>query len=56
MNGPNFDSGCPGAVHQDGRPSSRYCKGTGNPGTGYSYPWWEQCCSWDGDECQPKGN
>ena len=58
MNGPKFDSGCPGAVHQDGRPSSIYCKGNDYPGTGYSYPWWKQCCKWNRvhGECQPKSN
>ena len=55
MNGPKFDSGCPGTVHRDGRPSSHYCKGNSYI-FGYSYPWWKQCCKWNGGECQPKSN
>ena len=55
MNGPKFDSGCPGAVHKDGRPSSHYCKGNSYI-FGYSHPWWKQCCKWNGGECQPKSN
>jgi len=54
MNGPDFDYGCPGAVFDDGKPSNRYCNGIGNPGTGDSFPWWKQCCIWDGLKCQPK--
>ena len=54
MNGPNFDYGCPGAVFGDGRPNQKYCNGDGY--NGISYPWWKQCCFWDGNKCQPKGN
>jgi len=51
MNGPNFDSGCPGAVNVTGNPYEYYCNGNGFDGN--SYPWWKQCCYWDGDKCQP---
>ena len=50
MNGPLFHSGCPGAVHVDGSPSKRYCEGTGYDKK--VYPWWKQCCIWDGKKCQ----
>ena len=53
MNGPNFDSGCPGAVLFSGNPHKKYCNGDGNNGN--SYLWWKQCCIWDGSKCQPKG-
>ena len=53
MNGPNFDSGCPGAVNITGNPYEYYCNGNGFDGN--SYPWWKQCCYWDGDKCQPTG-
>ena len=53
MNGPNFDSGCPGAVNITGNPYEYYCNGNGYDGN--SYPWWKQCCYWDGDKCQPTG-
>ena len=52
MNGPLFHSGCPGAVHVDGSPSKRYCEGTGYDEK--IYPWWKQCCIWDGTKCQRK--
>ena len=53
MNGANFDSGCPGAVHLNGNPSKYYCDGNGYNGN--TYPWWKQCCIWEGGKCQPKG-
>ena len=53
MNGPNFGYGCPGAVYaEDGSPAPTYCHGIGYNGN--SYPWWKQCCIWDGHNCQPK--
>ena len=54
MNGKYFDSGCPGAVYQDGSPSFHFCEGIGYNGT--SYPWWKQCCFWNEYEriCHPK--
>ena len=52
MNGQDFDSGCPGAVYQDGSPSYRFCNGIGY--NGKYYPWWKQCCFWKDYKCQPK--
>ena len=56
MNGPDYYSGCAGAVFKDGsrygKPSKYYCNGNGYNGA--SYPWWKQCCRWNGSKCQPK--
>ena len=50
MNGHRFQEGCPGAVWFDGSPSKKYCQNDGG-----QFPWWEACCSWNGEQCVPKG-
>ena len=51
MNGHRFQEGCPGAVWFDGSPSKTYCQNDGE-----QFPWWETCCSWNGEQCVPKGD
>ena len=55
MNGGKFPKGCPGAVWKNGNPSSTYCAGKDMSGN-LAYPWWNDCCQWNGKECVPKSN
>ena len=49
---PGFEEGCKGAVYHTGQPAKNYCE---NSGTAYGkYPWYEDCCKWENDECVPK--
>ena len=47
--------GCPGAVDEDRWPSEVYCSGFDYNGDA-SYPWYKDCCKWDGVKCVPKIN
>ena len=55
MNGGAYPIGCPGAVWSDGNSSDKYCAGLDFSGA-MSYPWWKDCCKWDGTKCVPKGD
>ena len=55
MNGVAYPIGCPGAVWSNGNSSDKYCAGLDSNGA-MSYPWWKDCCKWDGTKCVPKGN
>ena len=49
---PGFEKGCKGAVYHTGQPAKNYCE---NSGTAYGkYPWYQDCCKWENDECVPK--
>ena len=54
MNGGEFPHGCPGAVESNGDPSQENCAGGAH--IGGAYPWWKDCCKWDGSKCIPKCN
>jgi len=49
MNGGRFPRGCPGAVWSNSKPAHTYCNGKGG-----KYPWWRDCCQWEGGSCKPK--
>ena len=44
----NFPDGCTGAVWSDGTPSKKYCSNDNR------FPWWKNCCYWNGSKCLPK--
>ena len=50
---PHFPLGCPGALTTDGAPSEKYCDGDSFEEEG-RYPWYKNCCFWDGVSCQSK--
>ena len=50
---PNFPDGCAGALTTDGTPSEKYCDGDSYEEEG-TYPWYKNCCFWDGVSCQSK--
>ena len=45
----NYANGCPGAVWSDGSFSEDYCDGNNG-----EFPWWNYCCQWKDESCQPK--
>jgi hypothetical protein len=54
MNTNRPETGCAGAVWMNGDPSELYCKGQNYEGVDGSYPWWFNCCDWDGSVCKAK--
>lgn len=54
MNGGSHASGCAGAVNVSGRPYRLYCDGEMRNGQ-YRFPWWRDCCHWNGSHCRHRG-
>ena len=49
---PGFENGCKGAVYHSGQPAKNYCENSGTAAG--KYPWYQDCCKWENDECVPK--